>query len=666
MTHDQMKEMMACQVCSKPPGLPLDKCHAIMGKKNPLCNEYGKCRIAEQSEPQFNYAFSEVDKNIFLKACPGSGKTEVVGLKTAYEIKRWDKEVGGIAVLTFTNNAADVISERVSQFAGIEKIKYPHFIGTFDSWLHGYIAHPFGHFATKYQGKEGDYSIRLIDHKVNSKFLENKKFNAKLYHGKGTIKANKYYRDRKSNEYVYCDNKKGSLDVAFENNLRQAKKNFIEAGFATYQDIENICFKLLSEQVSLAKRIAQRFPIIIIDECQDLSWIQLEILRKIKHADSKLHFVGDLNQSIYGFKKVEPKDIENFISVEGFQEKPLSDNFRSCQPIVDLCQGLVKSSDSVVGTAEQKLEQPCIYLVYEKESDISKLPNWFEIHLKQEKLDIKKSAIITKGWSNVNRMRPSGGDTKINKPFTRLAMAIYLWNTKENQAIGDAIKYMGQFFAEKYFGQHTANARKHYCPECIDSAIKWRIFLKEVLDTCIKNEELIDFDKIGTEWAKCIRNEFGKIAKDCKSLLIEDVIFPDKLVHKTDKKKKEVQIVFNAIKAKDKVTKTISVNSTKKSNIYITTIHSVKGQTFDSIMLVSAPSKSGSDDNHWEHWLGDTNPEAKRLAYVASSRPKHLLVWAVPKGNNGDMTDLTKLGFVPVYLDEDADISANDIKSSDE
>ena len=162
MTHDQMKGKMACQVCDKSEGLSLDECYASIGGKNPLCNEYGKCRIAEKSEPQFNYAFSEIDKNIFLKACPGSGKTEVVGLKTAYEIKNWDKEVGGIAVLTFTNNAADVISERVTQFAGIE-IMHPHFIGTFDSWLHGYIAHPFGHFLTKYKGQNGDYSIRVLD-----------------------------------------------------------------------------------------------------------------------------------------------------------------------------------------------------------------------------------------------------------------------------------------------------------------------------------------------------------------------------------------------------------------------------------------------------------------------------------------------------------------------
>ncbi len=171
MTHDQMKETMACQVCGKPEGLSLGECHATMGKKNPLCSAYDTCRIAEKSEPQLNYAFSAIDKHIFLKACPGSGKTEVVGLKTAYEIKRWDKEVGGIAVLTFTNSAADTMGEKVSQFAGTEKLPYPHFIGTFDGWLHGYIAHPFGTAITKHKAINGDYSIRIVDHRSNNGFL---------------------------------------------------------------------------------------------------------------------------------------------------------------------------------------------------------------------------------------------------------------------------------------------------------------------------------------------------------------------------------------------------------------------------------------------------------------------------------------------------------------
>jgi hypothetical protein len=65
--------------------------------------------------------------------------------------------------------------------------------------------------------------------------------------------------------------------------------------------------------------------------------------------------------------------------------------------------------------------------------------------------------------------------------------------------------------------------------------------------------------------------------------------------------------------------------------VRITTIHGVKGETLDAILLVSAPSKQGTTDGYWTQWLENPNAEAARLAYVASSRPKHLLAWAIPK-----------------------------------
>ena len=57
----------------------------------------------------------------------------------------------------------------------------------------------------------------------------------------------------------------------------------------------------------------------------------------------------------------------------------------------------------------------------------------------------------------------------------------------------------------------------------------------------------------------------------------------------------------------------------------------MKGETLDAILLVSALSRQGTQDGHWTQWLEDLKAEAARLAYVASSRPRHLLAWAIPK-----------------------------------
>ncbi len=108
-------------------------------------------------------------------------------------------------------------------------------------------------------------------------------------------------------------------------------------------------------------------------------------------------------------------------------------------------------------------------------------------------------------------------------------------------------------------------------------------------------------------------------------------------------------IAFSAPRGSGSVSVIESLDTSPKqtTGIRITTIHSVKGETVDAIMLVSSPSKKGlAVDGHWTEWLKDPSSEAARFAYVASSRPKHLLVWAVPEEKNRDYSRLETLGFV--------------------
>lgn len=94
------------------------------------------------------------------------------------------------------------------------------------------------------------------------------------------------------------------------------------------------------------------------------------------------------------------------------------------------------------------------------------------------------------------------------------------------------------------------------------------------------------------------------------------------------------------------VLETLQSNPSSNSDVRITTIHDVKGETLDAIMLVSSIDKRGNTDGHWEQWLENVSTEAARLAYVASSRPRQLLVWAVPEINDMDKVRLEKMGFI--------------------
>jgi DNA helicase-2/ATP-dependent DNA helicase PcrA len=81
------------------------------------------------------------------------------------------------------------------------------------------------------------------------------------------------------------------------------------------------------------------------------------------------------------------------------------------------------------------------------------------------------------------------------------------------------------------------------------------------------------------------------------------------------------------------------------SNLRITTIHDVKGETFDALLLISSKNRR-SPGGHIEHWLhpGPGNEEYRRFAYVACSRPKYLLVIATPPLSSEQLGELVGLG----------------------
>jgi len=74
------------------------------------------------------------------------------------------------------------------------------------------------------------------------------------------------------------------------------------------------------------------------------------------------------------------------------------------------------------------------------------------------------------------------------------------------------------------------------------------------------------------------------------------------------------------------------------------TIHQVKGETHDVTVVVSS-QRPGVHQSHWQDWLRDRGSEAARFAYVASSRPQHMLIWAVKKLKAEDRPVLAQLGF---------------------
>lgn len=576
------------------------------------------------SEEQREYLGSSIDNNVYLEACPGSGKTEVIAAKVAREIEDWRGYPGGIAVLSFANSAANELKARLIAHQRRAPVAYPHWASTIDSFILNCIVAPVAHVLTGYAGKDGDFRLRLVD--SSSTVFFKTKYALERIH----VAANKYDYDLATGKYVFRTGEPG-LDRKLNatiladwqmRDLREAKARFKTAGFATYRDVEHLAIQILQDaQLSaFCTRLALRYPFLVIDECQDLSVEQLTVLEGLLRLGVKMHIVGDLNQSIYGFRHADPARVMCFIRDHGFTGARLSQNFRSSQAIVDLCCALV-AGQKIYGNAAIHPTAPVIVEYDDCPSEV--MPVFMSLSDAYA-----NRVIVSRGHSTLHKFCSGTNDLNDTE---RLALACALAGSESAFVIQKSLALFGGWLASKL--AYSAKPNSFHCPVDVESELEWRLFLHQALVFTTNSGASI----AGKNW-----KGWCKAAKTCLNEL------PRQAFVAADIAVAIAQLAEFGLRSpsglgEQLVSQRLSLVALHKSNIRLATIHEIKGETHEATMLVSA-SRRG-DQSHWADWIGDKNSEAARLAYVASSRPKSLLVWAVKKLKASELTTLQGLGF---------------------
>lgn len=221
--------------------------------------------------------FLNLDKNgkFVVKACPGSGKTTAISERVYRFVKNWNNKKSGIAVLSFTNVAADEIKEKCEKYYDL-KIQYPHYIGTLDSFINNYIFLPYGHL------------VMGCDERPN---LVGEPFNHGLsyeYPEKHFCKIN-FGIDGKL-IYPKGWNHNWKLD--------KMKHDLTKEGFSTQKDAIYHSMRVLEKYPKIAQALSLRFPHIMIDEAQDTSDIHMRIIDLlIENGLKNIILVGDPEQA---------------------------------------------------------------------------------------------------------------------------------------------------------------------------------------------------------------------------------------------------------------------------------------------------------------------------------------------------------------------------------
>ena len=236
-----------------------------------------------------------------VHACPGSGKTTLLVAKLAILAKKWNEEGRGICVLSHTNVAREEIQERLGTLdVGKKLLSYPHFIGTFQSFMDTFISMPIL--------RSCGVPVNIVD----TDFVTERRWN-NIY--------TKGWLERNGKDKKICDPVK--LPCEFDVSCSKTSSTYKalikvttdsrKRGEFTFNEMELYSFYGMEKKPIIREIFQQRFPIMFIDEAQDTKREIWDLINKLyeKAPDNVFYQAyGDSNQAIFNsYERIEEVNV---------------------------------------------------------------------------------------------------------------------------------------------------------------------------------------------------------------------------------------------------------------------------------------------------------------------------------------------------------------------
>ncbi len=299
--------------------------------------------ILNALNPSQKEAVEHIDGPMLILAGAGSGKTKTLTTRLAYLVGEVGIDPANTLTLTFTNKAAAEMRERALKLMP-SRVSYPPLLCTF---------HKFGLLFLKFHieklGRSNGFVIIDSDDKKRliRSIAKEKKIDLNLSFIASEI--SKYKNSILSPEVVeqkaeLPDYKKiASIYVAYQ-------KNIEENNLVDFDDLLMLTYKILSENDDLRKETSKRYQYIMVDEYQDTNELQFQLLQLLSSEHNNLCVVGDDDQSIYGWRGANIRNILEFSSnFEKCKTVKLEINYRSTEPILKAANMLIEHNSTRLG-----------------------------------------------------------------------------------------------------------------------------------------------------------------------------------------------------------------------------------------------------------------------------------------------------------------------------
>lgn len=544
----------------------------------------------------------QLSGSAFIKACPGAGKTKTMVERARYIFENSPTR-RGLAFLSFTNAAIDELSRRLKGSGLIPNPPFPHFIGTFDSFLWQFFIAPFGVIGSS-------AAPRLIPDKKD--WLVGPPFpNARQlplgFFDRRTGQINQTKADE-----VEFEPKNGP--GAWEGAARSVVNQSVAAGQLDFDDVRICVQKRLADQIfagNLGTALIARFQEVIVDEAQDCNPSDLEVIDWLKTAGMPVKVICDPHQAIYGFRGGVTSELDQLSAK--FTEKqrlPMTGNFRSspaiCSAIAQLRPPASRGApDQSLGMHKTETEAVHI-LSYPGAAVPSAIGTSFEAMVRRLGLDPTSTPILGKTWQSAYS---AAGRRSVDPGNHKTLM------------LADALN--GFRFSFRGGDRYAALSRLH----------KVVLFVRGEIDHLGAYTAFMASQPASNNWREEIIS-MGQALQLGPSESAENWLDRTRLMVGT--KMSGSASIAQRLKKSDKLNDLLSIG--QGSTTPSLSVHSVKGKEFPAVCVVLTTQNMGPIfDILTGASQRDDHMELARTVYVAASRAQRFLALAVPKRLASDL-----------------------------
>lgn len=277
---------------------------------------------------------------LLIMAGAGSGKTRVVTYKIAYLIENGLANENEILAITFTNKAAKEMKDRVASF--LNKDISAMWIGTFHSIALRLLrrhANLVG-YTNSFTIYDRDNQITLIKDILKELDLDPKTYAPSYFI---SLISNLKMQNMDADEYETVSEsfrKKTDAEV-----YRRYQKKMLEYDAMDFDDMICNCVRLLEENEDVRKIYQERFKYVFVDEYQDTNYMQYKMAKLFSDLYMNICVVGDADQSIYGWRGADIRNILNFEKdYKNVRTILLEQNYRSTKNILNAANKIIKNN----------------------------------------------------------------------------------------------------------------------------------------------------------------------------------------------------------------------------------------------------------------------------------------------------------------------------------